>query len=67
LTITDIFNTRNWIISSNNNVYDLYNINKSETRIVWVGITYTLNSSKATKPQKAEGSENENGLIKLGQ
>lgn len=67
LTITDIFNTRNWIISSDNHVYDLYNKSKSETRIVWLGITYTLNSFKFTKSQKGEGSENENGLIKLGQ
>lgn len=67
LTITDMFNTRNWIISSDNHVYDLYNKSKSETRIVWLGIVYTLNSFKFTKFQKSDGSENENGLIKLGQ
>jgi len=67
LTVTDIFNTRNWIISSDNLVYDLYNKSKSETRIVWLGITFNLNSFKFTKSQKGEGTENENGLIKLGQ
>jgi hypothetical protein len=67
LTVTDILNTRNWIISSDNTVYNLYNKSKYDTRIVWIGITFNLNSLKSAKPQKAEGSENENGLIKLGQ
>ena len=67
ITITDIFNTRNWIISSDNLVYDLYNKSKSETRIVWLGITYNLNSFKFKQIQKGDGNENESGLIKLGQ
>jgi outer membrane receptor protein involved in Fe transport len=66
LTVTDIFNTRNWIISSNNLIYDLYNKSKSATRIVWLGITYNLNSFKFKQTQKGDGNENENGLIKLG-
>jgi len=67
LTVTDIFNTRNWIISSDNLVYDLYNKSKSETRILWLGVTFNLNSFKFVKSQKGDGTENENGLIKLGQ
>lgn len=67
ITVTDIFNTRNWIISSDNHVYDLYNKSKSETRIVWLGLTFNLNSFKFTKSQKSDGADNENGLIKLGQ
>jgi len=67
LTVTDIFNTRTWIIGADNLVYDLYNKSKSETRIVWLGVTFNLNSFNFSKSQKGDGTENENGLIKLGQ
>jgi outer membrane receptor protein involved in Fe transport len=67
LTVTDIFNTRNWIISSSNRVYDLYNKSKSETRIVWIGATFNLNSFKASKQQKPDRPDDENGLIRIGQ
>jgi outer membrane receptor protein involved in Fe transport len=67
LTLSDIFNTREWEIKSDNAVYKLYNYSKSESRILWIGLTYNFNSYKANKPQKSEGSENDNGIIKLGQ
>jgi outer membrane receptor protein involved in Fe transport len=67
LTLTDILNTRNWIIRSDNSVYNLYNKSKYETRVVWLGLTFNLNSFKSARSQKNEGSENEQGLIKIGQ
>lgn len=67
LTITDIFNTRNWIIRSENTLYNLYNQSKYETRVVWLGLTFNLNAFKPQKSQKNEGAESDNGLIKVGQ
>jgi outer membrane receptor protein involved in Fe transport len=67
LTLTDIFNTRNWEIQSDNSIYKLNNYSKSETRIFWIGLTYNFNSFKSTKSQKNGDSENDGGIIKLGQ
>lgn len=67
LTVTDIFNTRKWIISAENLAYNLYNNSKSETRVVWIGLTFNLNSFKTAKTQKGVAPEGENGLIRLGQ
>jgi outer membrane receptor protein involved in Fe transport len=66
LTLTDIFNTRKWIIMSDNSVFKLHNDSKTASRILWIGITYNFNSYKSVKSQKNEGSDSE-GLIKLGQ
>ncbi len=65
LTLTDVFNTRKWIIQSDNDVFSLNNSSKTDTRILWLGLTYNLNSFKSANGQKPEG-ENESGLIKLG-
>lgn len=65
LTLTDIFNTRNWKISSDNAIYKLNNYSKSETRILWVGFTYNFNSFKGVKSQKNGENESEGGLIKF--
>lgn len=67
LTLTDIFNTRKWEIQSDNLIYNLNNSSKSETRILWIGITYNFNSFKSTKSQKNGDAENDAGIIKLGQ
>jgi hypothetical protein len=67
LTVTDLFNTRNWAVSYDNQGYDLYNYSKYETRIVWIGLSYNLNSFKPVKSQKNEPAETDNGLIRLGE
>jgi outer membrane receptor protein involved in Fe transport len=67
LTLTDIFNTRNWEIQSDNAIYKLNNYSKSETRILWLGLTYNFNSFKGGKSQKNGDNENDGGIIKLGQ
>jgi len=66
-TVSDIFNTKKWIIQSENSIYKLENNSKNETRIFWIGLTYTINSYKPTKTQKTEGTDNDGGIIKLGQ
>ncbi len=67
LTLTDVFNTREWEIKSDNQVYKLYNYSKAVSRIFWIGLTYNFNSYKNGKNQKNDGSENDNSVIKLGQ
>jgi hypothetical protein len=67
LTLTDVFNSRQWEIRSDNAVYKLQNTSKSETRILWLGVTYNLNAFKPAKSQKNGENENDGGIIKLGQ
>ncbi len=64
LTMSDIFNTRNWDISSDNPVYKLDNHSKSQTRVFWVGLTYNFNSFKA-KSAKNGDAESDSGVIRL--
>jgi hypothetical protein len=66
LSLTDVFNTRKWIVQSDNSVFNLYNSSKNDTRIFWIGITYNINSFKS-KTQNNTGTETDNTLIKLGQ
>lgn len=65
LSLTDVFNTRKWIVQSDNSVFKLYNSSKNETRIFWIGVTYNINSFKS-KAQN-NGTETDNTIIKLGQ
>jgi outer membrane receptor protein involved in Fe transport len=67
LTLTDVFNTRKWEINSDNAVYKLNNYSKSETRVLWIGLSYNFNSYKVGKSQKNGDIENDGGIIKLGQ
>jgi hypothetical protein len=66
ISLTDIFNTRNWILTSDNAAFSLTNDSKKDTRIFWMGLTWHLNAYKSSKPAKGEPQEEE-GLIKLGQ
>ncbi|MDD3876804.1 MAG: outer membrane beta-barrel protein [Bacteroidales bacterium] len=63
-TLTDVLNTINWKIQTQNAVYKLNNYSKSETRIFWIGLTFNFNSGKI---QRSGENEIDNGLIKLGQ
>lgn len=65
-TVTDVFNSRQWIVNTTNSVYSVYNKSKNDTRIYWFGITYNFNSYKPTNGKVVE-TENEGGVIKLGQ
>ena len=65
ITLTDIFNSRNWNIQSDNNIFRLHNDSKTDTRILWFGLTFNFNSFKPGKLQKQE--EADERLIKLGQ
>lgn len=67
LTLTDIFNTRNWEIQSDNSIYKLNNYSKSETRLIWLGLKYNFNSYKSSKSRKNGNDGNDSRIIKLGQ
>jgi hypothetical protein len=65
-TVADVFNTRQWIVNTENSAYNLYNKSKSDTRIFWFGITFNFNSYKAINGKKSE-VESDGSIIKLGQ
>jgi hypothetical protein len=65
LSIIDLLNTQKWVIHSDNLVYSLDNSSKSETRKLWLGITYRFNSYKAPKTNKQSTPEDDNGIIKF--
>ena len=64
LLVTDVFNTYKWEVHSFNSVYDLTNISRQKSRMLWIGISYNFNSYKQKKTDKA--AETDRGLIKLG-
>ncbi len=66
LTLTDVFNTQDWKIQTDNVIYKLDNYSKSETRLLWLGLKYNFNSYKSKKPRKKGSKNNKGGIIKLG-
>ena len=64
LLVTDIFNSYEWEVHSYNRIYDLTNISKQKSRMLWLGISYNFNSFKQNKLDKA--GETDRNLIKFG-
>lgn len=64
ILLTDVFNTYRWEVHSNNNVFDLTNQSTRKSRMLWLGVTYNINSFKQKKAQAR--SEDDRSLIKLG-
>ena len=46
--LTDVFNTNNWAVLSDNNVYILRNDSHNKSRMLWLGIRYNFNSYKGS-------------------
>jgi len=65
ITLSDLFNTRRWDIKSNNTIYSLKNNSKSQSRVLWLGLSFNLNKIQGQKPSKKE-EESDGGLIRLG-
>lgn len=61
--VTDIFDSYKWEIYSHNNLFDISNISKNKSRMLWLGISYNFNSFKQ-KLNKT--TETDRTLIKLG-
>jgi outer membrane receptor protein involved in Fe transport len=66
VTLTDVFNTREWNIVSDNSVYSLDNNSKNESRILWIGLTFNLNKREVGGSGKKQSQEEPESLIKLG-
>ena len=64
LLLTDVFNTYRWEVHSYNKVFDLTNLSKHKSRMLWLGLTYNINSFKHKKAQSK--TEEDRSLIKLG-
>lgn len=64
LLLTDVFNTYKWEVHSYNQVFDLTNLSTRKSRMLWLGITYNINSFKQKKAQSK--SDSDRSLIKLG-
>ena len=64
LLLTDVFNTYRWEVHSYNKVFDLTNLSKRKSRMLWLGVTYNINSFKHKKSQSK--TEEDRSLIKLG-
>ena len=63
LLVTDVFNTAKWEVSSFNSVFDLTNISRNKSRMLWLGISYNFNSFKQ---KSSKAADNDRSLIKLG-
>ena len=61
--MTDVFNTAKWEVFSHNNIFDLTNISRNKSRMLWLGISYNFNSFKQKSSQNKEADRS---LIKLG-
>ena len=61
--LTDVFNTARWEVSSHNNIFDLTNISRNKSRMLWLGLSYNFNSFKQKSSQKKEADRS---LIRLG-
>ena len=64
LLLTDVFNTYKWEVHSNNKVFNLTNLSTNKSRMLWLGITYNINSFKQKKVQSK--ASDDRTLIKLG-
>ena len=63
ILLTDVFNTFKWEVSSQNNIFNLTNISRNKSRMLWLGVSYNINSFKQKNNQK---NEIDRSLIKLG-
>ena len=61
--LTDVFNTAKWEVSSHNNIFDLKNISRNKSHMLWLGVSYNFNSFKQKSSQK---NETDRALIRLG-
>jgi len=63
--LTDVFNTNNWEVNSNNSVYILRNESYNKSRMFWLGIRYNFNSYQGSKPMKK--AEDDRSKVHIGQ
>lgn len=64
ILLTDVFNTYRWEVHSANNIFDLFNYSTRKSRMLWIGVTYNLNSFKQKKTQSK--ADDDRSLIRTG-
>lgn len=64
ILLTDVFGTYRWEVHSANNIFDLVNSSTRKSRMLWIGVTYNLNSFKQKKAQSK--AEDDRSLIRMG-
>jgi len=67
VTLTDVFNSRKWIIETENDPFTLFNESKAESRILWIGISWSMQTNTRQNGKKPAPAETEEGLIRVGQ
>jgi hypothetical protein len=67
LSLSDIFNTREWTVQNINEHYSLNNYSKSATRVLWLGISYSFNYQRPFDSSGRQKSDTDGGVIRLGQ
>jgi outer membrane receptor protein involved in Fe transport len=67
LSVTDLFNTRDWFIFTENSLFLLENHSKSISRIVWIGISWSMKNYKPLPTTPQREVEGERVLIRTGQ
>lgn len=66
-TITDAFDTRRWSVKTDKGLYTIVNHSKNNSRLLWFGITFSINSHKPSKPDSEVNKDQNPGLIQIGQ
>ncbi len=64
--VTDMFNTQDWNILSENPLYHLTNYSKSETRLLWLSLVFRFGVAGKMKEIKQSVPEPDENLIRLG-
>lgn len=64
--VTDLFNTQEWNILSENPLYRLTNYSKSETRLLWLSIVFRFGVTGKMKEVKPSDPVPDENLIRLG-
>jgi len=65
VTVTDVFYSSKWIIETQNDQFTLYNESKPDSRILWVGLSWSMQSRQ--KDKRPPPTEPEEGIIRVGQ
>lgn len=63
-SLTDVFNTKEWTVYTDNEVFEMINHSTNKSRMLWIGLSYNFNSFKQKKQEKK--GEIDRSLINFG-
>lgn len=67
LSVSDLLNTRDWYITTENSLFLLSNSSKNTSRVLWVGLSWSLKNHKPLQPAVQREVEGERTMIRTGQ